>query len=126
MLIYHGNCIAVDKPKILKSNRALDFGPGFYTTTNKNQATSFAEKVADRNNSPKGIISIYEINLREEQLQQQNKKLQKQDKQLQQKAQQLQQQETKHQNQIKSIVSKLLANGLSKEEISSITGHKFE
>ena len=81
MLIYHGNCIAVDKPRILKSNRALDFGPGFYTTTNKNQATSFAEKVADRNYSPKGIISIYEINLREEQLQQQNKKLQKQDKQ---------------------------------------------
>lgn len=63
MLIYHGSNIVVDKPRILKSNRALDFGPGFYTTTNKNQATSFAEKVADRNNSPKGIISIYEINL---------------------------------------------------------------
>lgn len=63
MLIYHGSNIVVDKPRILKSNRALDFGPGFYTTTNKNQAISFAEKVADRNNSPKGIISIYEINL---------------------------------------------------------------
>lgn len=63
MLIYHGSNIVVDKPRILKSNRALDFGPGFYTTTNKNQAISFAEKVADRNNSPKGIISIYEINI---------------------------------------------------------------
>lgn len=64
MLIYHGSNIVVDKPRILKSNRALDFGPGFYTTTNKNQAISFAEKVADRNNSPKGIISIYEIDIK--------------------------------------------------------------
>lgn len=38
----------------------------------------------------------------------------------------LQQQETKHQNQIKTIASKLLSNGLCKEEVTSITGYKFE
>ncbi|MCT4543646.1 MAG: DUF3990 domain-containing protein [Vallitalea sp.] len=38
MNIYHGSDVIVDKPKILKSNRLLDFGIGFYTTTNKEQA----------------------------------------------------------------------------------------
>lgn len=74
----------------------------------------------------KNALFRKKINLREEQLQQQNKKLQKQDKQLQQKDEQLQQQETKHQNQIKAIVSKLLANGLSKKEVTTITGYKIE
>lgn len=63
MLIYHGSDIVVDKPEIRKSNRALDFGAGFYTTTNINQARSFAEKVAERNHSLKGIISVFEVDL---------------------------------------------------------------
>ena len=76
--------------------------------------------------SLKNALFRKKINLREEQLQQQNKKLQKQDKQLQQKDEQLQQQETMHKDQIKSIASKLLANSLSQEEISSIAGYEFE
>ena len=47
------------------SIRTLDFGQGFYTTTNKEQAVNFAVKVYDRSmregNTPKGkFISIYE------------------------------------------------------------------
>lgn len=41
--------------------RALDFGPGFYTTTNINQAISFATKVKDRNNSAQSHISVYSV-----------------------------------------------------------------
>ena len=41
----------VDEPKIFKRNRPLDFGEGFYLTTNKEQAKQWAKRVALRNNS---------------------------------------------------------------------------
>ena len=34
MIVYHGSNVEVREPKILKPNRELDFGNGFYTTTN--------------------------------------------------------------------------------------------
>lgn len=37
-------------------------GPGFYTTTNRSQAISFAHKVMSRNDSQTEIVSMYEIN----------------------------------------------------------------
>jgi len=45
MIIYHGSNLVVGTPKLVAQNRFLDFGYGFYTTTNKIQAVSFAEKV---------------------------------------------------------------------------------
>ena len=44
MILYHGSNVVVSEPKLIKQNRFLDFGFGFYTTTNKKQAVSFAEK----------------------------------------------------------------------------------
>ena len=41
MIIYHGSNLTVETPKILVPNRYLDFGTGFYTTTNFDQALSF-------------------------------------------------------------------------------------
>jgi hypothetical protein len=38
MRIYHGSDIAVPEPEILGSNRLLDFGEGFYTTSSFEQA----------------------------------------------------------------------------------------
>jgi hypothetical protein len=35
MKIYHGSNVIVEKPKIMQSERMLDFGTGFYTTSNK-------------------------------------------------------------------------------------------
>ena len=40
----------------------LDFGFGFYTTTNKAQAISFADKVTKRRKNGQREVSIYEIN----------------------------------------------------------------
>ena len=37
--------LVVAQPKLIQQNRFLDFGYGFYTTTNKEQAISFADKV---------------------------------------------------------------------------------
>ncbi len=35
MILYHGSNIVVEKPRLIEQNRFLDFGYGFYTTTNK-------------------------------------------------------------------------------------------
>ena len=61
MILYHGSNLVVEKPKLVLQNRFLDFGFGFYTTTNKVQAISFAEKVYKRKNEGTKQVSIYEI-----------------------------------------------------------------
>ena len=61
MIVYHGSNLVVEKPKLIVQNRFLDFGYGFYTTTNKLQAISFAEKVYKRKNEGTKQVSIYEI-----------------------------------------------------------------
>lgn len=61
MILYHGSNMIVDKPRLIKKNRTLDFGYGFYTTLNKEQAISFAHKVAERKESGSPCVSIYEV-----------------------------------------------------------------
>lgn len=62
MILYHGSNVAVLEPKLIQQNRFLDFGFGFYTTTNKAQAIAFADKVYRRQKDGDRIVSIYEIN----------------------------------------------------------------
>lgn len=59
--LYHGSNVIVDKPRLIRQNRTLDFGRGFYTTTNRDQAVSFAGKVMERRENGSPHISIYEI-----------------------------------------------------------------
>lgn len=61
MILYHGSNIVVQKPQLIHQNRFLDFGFGFYTTTNKIQAISFSEKVVRRKNNGERQVSIYTI-----------------------------------------------------------------
>lgn len=61
MILYHGSNLIVEEPKLIVQNRFLDFGYGFYTTTNKVQAISFAEKVYKRKNEGSRQVSIYEV-----------------------------------------------------------------
>lgn len=60
MILFHGSNTIVKEPRVIESNRFLDFGPGFYTTTNKDQAINFAQKVVTRR---KGVptVNIYEL-----------------------------------------------------------------
>ena len=62
MILYHGSNLIVSEPKLIQQNRFLDFGFGFYTTTNKAQAISFADKVTKRRKNGQKEVSIYEIN----------------------------------------------------------------
>lgn len=61
MIVYHGSNVIVSEPRLIKQNRFLDFGYGFYTTTNKAQAISFADKVTKRRKEGQKEVSIYEI-----------------------------------------------------------------
>lgn len=61
MILYHGSNVIVSEPKLIEQNRFLDFGFGFYTTTNKIQAIGFADKVAKRRKEGRKAVSIYEI-----------------------------------------------------------------
>jgi len=63
MLVYHGSNVVVESPKLIMPNRTLDYGRGFYTTMNLNQAESFAHNVVNRNEGMGlPIVSYYEIN----------------------------------------------------------------
>lgn len=60
MILYHGSNAIVEKPKLIEQNRFLDFGYGFYTTTNKDQAENFSKKVIVRRGG-KPIVNVYEF-----------------------------------------------------------------
>ena len=60
MIVYHGINMVVDHPSLVRQNRTLDFGYGFYTTFNKDQAVNFAEKVTARRETGISCVSMYE------------------------------------------------------------------
>ena len=61
MIIYHGSNVVVEHPQILHGERMLDFGIGFYTTSNREQAIRWAEIVAKRRELKDRLLSIYEF-----------------------------------------------------------------
>lgn len=61
MILYHGSNVIVAQPKLIQQNRFLDFGFGFYTTTNRKQAIAFADKVYKRRREGSRVVNIYEI-----------------------------------------------------------------
>ena len=61
MILYHGSNVIVDQPKLIRQNRYLDFGFGFYTTTNRDQAVNFAQKVTDRRKTGAATLNIYSV-----------------------------------------------------------------
>lgn len=63
MIVYHGSDTIVDLPRIIEPKRPLDFGGGFYVTTNKEQAEKWALRVSYRNNSDAKCLNRYEFDL---------------------------------------------------------------
>ena len=61
MTLYHGSNVTVLNPAILPTIRTLDFGEGFYTTTNKEQAEIFAHKVFNRRKTGEATVNVYEL-----------------------------------------------------------------
>lgn len=61
MKLYHGSNIEVTHPKILTSDRKLDFGSGFYLTSSYEQASRWAKLTTKRRESGKETISVFEF-----------------------------------------------------------------
>ena len=61
MILYHGSNIIVDSPKLLKVQRSLDFGRGFYTTSDFEQAKKWAERSTRIRKDGNPVISCYDI-----------------------------------------------------------------
>ena len=61
MISYHGSNVTVDHPKLVRQNRYLDFGYGFYTTTNREQAVNVAQKVTERRQNGLATLNMYSV-----------------------------------------------------------------
>lgn len=59
MKLYHGGTLEVNKPVILKEQRLLDFGNGFYTISNKKQAENGVLIKQKRKTEKNAIVSVY-------------------------------------------------------------------
>lgn len=60
MKLFHGSTAEIIKPLVIESQRLLDFGKGFYTTTNPDQAEKWALIKQKRiSTSANCIVSVY-------------------------------------------------------------------
>lgn len=61
MIIYHGSIDMVEAPEIRESNRTLDYGRGFYTTTSYEQAESWVKLKMGEKKVSLGYVCVYEF-----------------------------------------------------------------
>ena len=61
MILYHGSNVIVREPPLLKIRRDLDFGKGFYTTSDFQQASKWARRTANRLKQSQAYVSVYEV-----------------------------------------------------------------
>jgi hypothetical protein len=66
MKLYHGSNVAVEFPDPNRGRTKLDFGKGFYVTTNPEQAKEWAIRTARQRSAfgqnSKAVVSVYEYN----------------------------------------------------------------
>ena len=61
MKIYHGNIEQVERPELRQSNRTLDYGSGFYTTTSFKKAEDWVRRRMKENEATHGYVNTYEL-----------------------------------------------------------------
>ncbi|WP_165170200.1 DUF3990 domain-containing protein [Adlercreutzia sp. ZJ242] len=61
MELYHGSNVEVRTPRLLRDQRALDFGNGFYTTSDLRQASSWARRTARLRGKGRPCVTVYEV-----------------------------------------------------------------
>ncbi len=61
MKLYHGSNVSVESPAIIPSNRTLDFGCGFYLTSDYEQAEKWAKLTVLRKNCGEATVSVYDF-----------------------------------------------------------------
>lgn len=61
MRLYHGSTVAVRKPSLRPGRPNADFGKGFYTTNNYEQAVRWAHIKQEREEAERAVVSVYEF-----------------------------------------------------------------
>lgn len=61
MRLYHGSTVAVRKPSLRSGRPNADFGKGFYTTSNYEQAVRWAHIKQERDEAQRAVVSVYEF-----------------------------------------------------------------
>lgn len=61
MKLYHGSLEIVQQPEIRLSNRTLDYGSGFYTTTSYQQAKDWVKRRMNERKLELGFVNVYEF-----------------------------------------------------------------
>ena len=61
MRLYHGSNVVVTAPRLMISERTLDFGNGFYLTTDYDQAAKRAVTKTKRQQSGNPVISVFDV-----------------------------------------------------------------
>lgn len=61
MILYHGSNIEVKHPQIIRSRKLLDFGAGFYLTSDYGQAKKWAVRTTGRRGEGRPAISVYNV-----------------------------------------------------------------
>ncbi|MDR1739425.1 MAG: DUF3990 domain-containing protein [Bacteroidales bacterium] len=62
MILYHGSSLIIEKPDIFIGRWDVDFGQGFYLTSNKEQAVRWANRRKLQNKNAKAVLNIYNYN----------------------------------------------------------------
>ena len=62
MKIYHGSIEKVESPEFRESNRTLDYGQGFYTTTSYEQAEAWVRRRMNEKRTSRGYVCVYDLN----------------------------------------------------------------
>lgn len=61
MIVYHGSNVIVERPDVIHSYRPLDFGKGFYVTSNYKQAELWSIRKSLIVGKGKPIVNIYQM-----------------------------------------------------------------
>ena len=59
--LYHGSTVAVKNPSLRPGRPNADFGKGFYTTSNLEQAVRWAHIKQEREEAQRAVVSVYEF-----------------------------------------------------------------
>ncbi|MGN0455407.1 MAG: DUF3990 domain-containing protein [Acutalibacteraceae bacterium] len=61
MILYHGSNVEVRNPKLIPSKRLLDFGAGFYLTSDFEQASKWAIRTTNNRGTGIPTVSVFYI-----------------------------------------------------------------
>ena len=61
MTLFHGSNIEIKNPQLLQIQRTLDFGKGFYTTSDFEQAKNWAKRTTKIRGTGAPLVSCFEL-----------------------------------------------------------------